>query len=462
MLFFLALAGWLRPIPIVLAAAAIAFLVRPALPWKIALPLVPLALYPPLAFDETLYHLPFVRALAQSGRLQFLGDIRFPVFPQFQELLCVPAYLLGGDTATHLVALVEVAITAALLAAWSRRSGWLAAALLLGSPLVIYLGTITYADAALMLFVTAGFHCLQRKMPALAGLFFGAACSVKYLGWYFVVVALVLGGWRVTTFLITALPTTLWLVAKTGNPVFPFFGASDWSFPLPPVTLATAAARTLRLAWDVTFARGRVNQQPPVTPLLLAMVLVIAAAAMRRRRPRVVLAVCAVYAAILAFLTPDSRYLAPLLPLVCITAARSLPRLPRWSALVAVAPGAAWLVYRLVILGVPFPREEFLVRRVPEYRALMRAGDAGVYVCGGEQLKAYARGRFLGDHIGPHSYARVIDGPPGSLAARLRAIPVDDYLVVKRLCGPPSGMALVYEDEAAQLWRVQPGNPQRR
>ena len=88
-------------------------------------PVFVLALYPPLAFDETLYHLPTVRALASGGALRFLPNLRFPVFPQMQELLCVPAFLLGGGTATHLVALIEVIVTAALLegaSTWARGS----------------------------------------------------------------------------------------------------------------------------------------------------------------------------------------------------------------------------------------------------------------------------------------------------------------------------------------------------
>jgi len=59
----------------------------------------------PIAFDETLYHLPFVQAMSRSGALHFWADLRFPAFPQLHESLCVPAFLLVGDTATHLVAL---------------------------------------------------------------------------------------------------------------------------------------------------------------------------------------------------------------------------------------------------------------------------------------------------------------------------------------------------------------------
>ncbi|HEX3579547.1 MAG TPA: glycosyltransferase family 39 protein, partial [Thermoanaerobaculia bacterium] len=156
------------------------------------IPFALLAAYPPIAFDETLYHLPFVGAIAQSGAINFLPNLRFPVFPQLHEILCVPIFLLFGDTATHFVAVAEVLLLASLLLTWpeQRSTGILAAALVLGNPIVMQIGTVTYVDAALMLFVAAGAYCLDRH-PAAAGFLLGTACSVKYLGGYFALAALV-------------------------------------------------------------------------------------------------------------------------------------------------------------------------------------------------------------------------------------------------------------------------------
>ncbi|HEV7517719.1 MAG TPA: hypothetical protein VGR07_15575, partial [Thermoanaerobaculia bacterium] len=53
----------------------------------LGLPLFVLALYPPTAFDATLYHLPDARAFARAGALPFLQELRFPVFPQLDEAL---------------------------------------------------------------------------------------------------------------------------------------------------------------------------------------------------------------------------------------------------------------------------------------------------------------------------------------------------------------------------------------
>ncbi len=476
-----------------------------------------LALQPPLAFDETLYHLPFVRELARSGMLQFLWDLRLPVFPQFHELLCVPLFLLAGDTATHLVALVETAITAALLFDWGRReapgAGLLAAAFFLGSPLVVSLATVTYVDAALTLFVTAGFYCLDRsrfegsRWLALSGFFLGTACSVKYLGGYFAVAALLLVALRSHTrrtalpafalaCLAAALPTTIWLVTQTHNPVFPFlpqvFGATKWTIAEPPVPFPAHVMRILRVAWDVTFARERLDHQPPVTPLLIPAVVVLLAAALRDVRARYAALVCVAYVVVFSYLPQDSRYLVPLLPLIGITAAAAFclkldpvpgsersadgasqlppdPSLPasrppslRMNVL-ALAPGLLYAVYLLARHGLPpatpAAREAVLERRIPEYAALRLAHGGPTYVCGAEQLNYYGGGALIGDVIGPYSNARILGdaADTATIALKVQDLNTTWFLVAKRVCKPPrpdGGMTLVYEDAAAQLWRL--------
>jgi hypothetical protein len=499
--FLLAAVGWLRPGPLIIMAiialAGGAFRARPAISiskwWTLAIvaigvPAFLLALHPPLAFDETLYHLPFVRSLALQGGLRFLSAVRFPVFPQLHELLCVPAYWLGGDVATHVVSLAEVGLTAAIVASWARRhapaAGALAAALFISSPIVIALGTILYVDAALTLFVAAGFYALdialtESRPPLLlqSGLFFGAACSVKYLGGYFALAALLIvivvrrrdallfAGASVAA----AAPTTIWLSLTTGNPLFPFlpcvFGASEWTLP-PDAPRLHRAADALRVVWDVTFARERMNAEPPITPLLGVLALLIAVAAFRDWRARAVGLLAAGYLMVFAFLPQDSRYLVPLLPLFCVSAAvivaRRMQRVTLIAAVAAVALGGAYIAWRLVLLGLPpasaQSRRAEIAALVAGYDALGRAGNSRVYVCGGEHLQAYAAGTLLGDFWGPNAYARILAGDSATIAASLRRIDVDYLLIVRRQCETAPiarGFALEYEDAGAQLWRVQ-------
>lgn len=497
--FFLALAGQLRLFPIVLLMVAVIAggalrAGRPRLRWDAAGFFLPgllftllffVALYPPIAFDETLYHLPFVRAFAESGALRFLTTFRFPVFPQMHELLCVPLFLMAGDTATHLVSLAEVMLTAALLLEWGGRSGGLAAAIFLGSPIVVQLATVGYTDAALTLFVTAGFFCIDRGRIGhrawfpLAGLSLGTACSVKYLGGYFAVAAfviVVLYSRRAAvefaaSCAAAALPVTLWLIVNTHNPVFPFlprlFGASAWAISFPPVGLEARLGRAARVLWDVTFARTRVNFEPPFTPFFILAVALVLIASLKSAGARCVTIVVAIYLVVFSFLPQDSRYLVPILPLISIAAASVVgerwPKAATTLAAFAIAPGLLYAVYVLALRGMPpatpAAREAMLTKRIPEYAALMRADRSLIYVHGAEQLKYYGRGELLGDVSGPYSYERILTGAEttASIARRLRSIGVRYFLVAKRVCAPPQpdgGMVLVYEDAAAQLWRV--------
>jgi len=101
--YFLGAFGALRPAPVSALAIALALpglstvrerltsLGRPrGLGWifvTTAAAGVALALYPPLAFDETLYHLPMARAYARTGAMPFLPDVRLPVCPALFEVL---------------------------------------------------------------------------------------------------------------------------------------------------------------------------------------------------------------------------------------------------------------------------------------------------------------------------------------------------------------------------------------
>jgi hypothetical protein len=450
------------------------------------LPLALLALYPPIAFDETLYHLPFVRAIANTGAINFLENLRFPIFPQLHEVLCVPVFLLLGDTATHFVAVAEVLLIAGVVIAWpeQRTTGILAAALLLGNPIVIQMGTVTYVEAALMLFVAAGAYCLDRH-PAAAGFLLGTACSVKYLGCYFAAAGLVylllFGTNRrrvvplfTATLVLAMLPMYGRIVALSGNPLFPFlpkvFGASEWTAAFPGSAERVSSA--LRLFWNITFARDRVGFQPPYSPLFAIAMLITFAAARRNRRAAFLSIVCIGYIALFTFLSQDSRYLLPLLPLVSVAAAMTIePLLSKRTILVlsmlAIAPGIAYAGYRLWRQGPPpltqSQRRRYLEAHIPELRALERRGAGRIYACGAEQLRYFGGDDFIGDVIGPHANERIFGNAKNAddLARALRPLKIR-YLLISKQHTPaawqrlPSAplFARIYGDDAAELWRV--------
>ena len=133
-----------------------------------------------------------------SGGLPFLADLRFPVFPQVNEMLFALVMLFAPDVAAHGVQWLMTMLTAALVWAWARdafsgaAAGWLAAAIFLGNPIVVYLAGTGYIEAGLTLFVTAALYAVrrwrgsgERRWLVLAAVFAATAADSKYLGLFF-------------------------------------------------------------------------------------------------------------------------------------------------------------------------------------------------------------------------------------------------------------------------------------
>jgi hypothetical protein len=387
----LGLAGLLRPAP-VLVVLAIVHLAgfrlwrRPLEVWRrlrwrwaalgaaALLPSALMALYPPTAFDATLYHLPFARGFVESGGVPFLADLRFPVFPQANEMLFALVMLFAPDIAAHGVQWLMMMLAAALVWAWGRdafsgaAAGWLAAAIFLGAPIVAHLASSGYIEAGLTLFATAALYAVrrwrrsgERRWLVLSALFAATAADVKYLGLFFlgIIGSTVLLGrfperrarWAAPLLfgavaLAVLAPWYGRIYAWTGNPVFPFFpqifGAGPWAparfqgLLTPPMDAATAPPVHLggllgqrltglvRLPWDVVFERSRYGGQPPHSPVYLAVLPLALLAAARDPRQRRLLALAAAYALACTALPADSRYLVPITPLLSLSAAGAL------------------------------------------------------------------------------------------------------------------------------------------
>jgi hypothetical protein len=197
--------------------------------------LATLALYPPLGFDATTYHLPAAREMVESHRLPWLPDSRLPVFPQVNELLFALTLLAGDDRAARCLELAMAGLVALAVYAWVADKGragepaarpraetssaptrftarharplrrmplgsglriWVgvwAGALWLGSPYVVLYGADAYVDVGLALFGFLAVAAVDRwgvtghpRWAALAGVFAGAAAGVKYQGLFFV------------------------------------------------------------------------------------------------------------------------------------------------------------------------------------------------------------------------------------------------------------------------------------
>lgn len=552
---FLGFVGLLKPVPVVLAVSAIHLMglriwressrdigklfhqvpLRACLVGAGALiPFCLLPLYPPTGFDATLYHLPFARGFVASGGVPFLADLRFPVFPQANELLFTQVMLFAPDLAAQGVQWLMTMLTAALIWAWGREAfsskaaGWLAAAVFLGNPIVAHLAGSAYIEPGLTLFATAALYAArrwrvsgERLWLALSAVFAATAADTKYLGLFFVgavglavllsqvpgrtlrtrtldallfagVAAAVLAPWYGRTFF------------YTGNPVFPFFtglfGDNAWK----PIrfqgltgfggahptgrfmeSVVSHLVALVRLPWDLVFERWRYNGQPPYSPVYLVLLPLALLVALRDGRQRRLLALAAVYVLACFSLPSDSRYLMPAVPLVSLAIAGAVvPALNRSSQhrrlLIAglcagfLLPGWLYGFYRVYRQG-PIPltlaqREAYLARQLPLYASvsyLNRAGGSRYTAWGlhAEHMVYYARGRFLGDWIGPASFDRVLAGSPSSeeLYHRLRGHDVDYLLVVKKQqelefsedSSFGSWFQKVYEDSHARIYRLR-------
>lgn len=546
----LGLAGFLRPWAVLAAAAAIhlgAWRVwreplasargwvrgRPArrsagvvgLAALLAAPLFAMTLYPPTDFDPGAYHLPTASAFAETGRLPFLPDLIFPIGPQLNDLLFSTVFPLS-ETAPHAVELLLGLSTAWLLFVWGSRAaspaaGLAAAALYLGNPLTVHLVTTAYIDAGLALFVTGALYAADRVRrspgagwPAVAGFLAGTAAGSKHLGLFFAVAA-VLGaglsaarGARLRSFLTAAAvgllalaPTTLRLVAATGNPVFPFlpglFGSSPWE-PAPWLggePWLHRVVRVLAVPWNGLFERDLLNQQPPLSPAWLAGLPLMAWAFWKDPRARALLAFVAAWGLIFTLLPQDARYLLPVLPVAALVLTGSLwCLLSRWRparenprmrralagglALALFLPGWAYGLFRLHRQG-PIPstaaeRESYLARRLPLYPAiahLNRAwGDRWVaFAFDAHRMVYFAKGRLLGNYAGLAPYDRYLPllAQPEDLDRALARLGVTHLIFENgRGAQPPAGdprfgrfFRLAFEDRRAQVYaRVSPRN----
>lgn len=473
-------------------------------------PIVLCALYPPLGFDETAYHLPYARAFVRAGGLVFLPDLRYPVFPQLVDVLFAAVLALAGDVATHGVSLVAALAVALLVGAWAGRlsgavAAVLAAAFWLGQPIGVHLAGSAYVEQALALFTAAAVYSAERwrheggrRWLVLAGLLAGTAVSTKYLGWLVALgvgveiaaAAARRGGVRdVATYggvVLAAIAATYGrLLYLTGNPLFPFFGEvfgpSPWdaSSPLPRLGVQMGAA-LLRLPWDLVFDRAAVGGLPPFSPLiLLGLPLAIAAAVWRREGWTWLIWIVGYVA-----LAPvHAHYVWGIMPLAALTAgvagAEALGRLARarrglvWVCVtLCFLPGWLYGVYQLVRLGPmpadPAARAAFLTARRPLFAAVTavneRCGDrCTMYAVHAEHMVYYAAGRFLGDWSGPASFARTLPptADPALLRARLDRLGVD-YLIVPvafrsviGLAGADGpGFRHVYGDAAADVYEL--------
>lgn len=456
-------------------------------------------LYPPVDWDATSYHLAAANLYLKAHALAVTTYLRYPVFPQLQEMLFTLALGLVDDVAAHLVSFSLWIGCATIVFALGRRLGdrhaaILATALWIGGPTGMTSGSIGYVDIGLAFFVGAAVLAWvafaqegRRRWVALSGALAGCAAATKYSGLFFagaLAVATLAYAKRGTRVRATALflamaavPALPWYLRNaivSGDPLFPFLGrwlanrfwnADDLHRQIGNLR-STGAGRSewdaLRL-WDrLAFNQGLfVGPERVFSPALWIPLPVLLIARWRRPIERVLLILTSAYFVIWFLFAQEGRYLLPAVLILCLSMglllSAGLARLPgagapRASALVWVLAGllalpTLWYARdRTAARGLPpvqeADRASFLEANTPSYPAYAwlnrtRGARYRVYGWRDERMAYFSDGDFLGDWFGPARFARIESALPDGAAVyrELEAMGVDYFLVPSAL-GP--------------------------
>ncbi len=357
------------------------------------------ALAPETQYDALWYHLAYPQRYLQAGYLVDMPADFVSLYPMTTELWYGYGLALGGATAAILLHLGYLPLAAVLTYEFARRytpgaTPWLAVALLLTIPTMIWLGSTANTDLAIMLFVALALYALlryvdtsRRQWLLLAALNLGLALSTKHLALF--ALALFCPGlllalrsrgasWRQAFLaalalgslsLLVALPWYLRSYLATGNPVFEtmytVFGASPerWNALAQARQQAflhqfggpRTLANLLRLPWDMTIhAAHYAGTLGPLFLILLPLLV------LRRLRGVWPWLAALVGLWLLLWFSPvtslEVRQLIPIAPVLAVLAAFAFARVAGLARLVAGRTAPALLaggVAVLMVLNLP-------------------------------------------------------------------------------------------------------------
>jgi hypothetical protein len=487
----------------------------------LAIPIFLQVFYPPVDWDATSYHFATSRLYLEMHRLVAATYLRYPVFPQLQEMLFTLGLGIYDDVAAQGMTLMTWVGTGLALVALGRRLGMpavgvIALGIWAGSPTAYSFGTIGYVDVPLTFFVTLAWLCWliyshekTVRWAALAGVFAGAAAATKYAGLFFVLgvaLAIVLvapRGARARPLAIFAVFAALvcvpWYARNailSGDPLFPFLGrflpnrywnATDLAVQI--ANLHQQGGRTLvdfARVWDRLAANQGIFVGPEDTfsPALWIPLPLLLLARWKSFPERVLLLVALAFLCVWFFTSPSGRYLLPIIPLLCLGMAATLTmllkrfRVPALVLAVLLAlPGTRYAIARTEVRGLPPvtapARDAFISRTYPSYPLyswLRQEGATGrIYAWRDSQMAYYSPGVFLGDWFGPARYSKIENALPSGKALRgtLEALDADMFVVPHAL-GPVAldedslgavGIVLVHADEGGRVFQVASARP---
>lgn len=448
----------------------------------LSVPFLILPLYPPVAYDGIMYHLPYAKAYVENHGLVFTQYLRFPVSPQTNEMLFTLALLLYDDILAQLIeSLMLLTLTLATISFglrfFSPLSAVWAGAILLSNPVMIWLGASTYVDVGMTLYMMMAvyaFRCWlvgkERRWLILASVCCGLGIGVKLLALFIpLLFGIILLFHSVkqrklsplfifgVVSLVIASPWFVRSLYHTGNPVFPFFDESfQWlfggwrRFPIKLSLFGSVSEqwdhvtirRFLLLPWKLTFDNPISWARSAIVPVYFFSLPLMIWVAFKNNQVRWLLGVVLAFWVFWFCTLPDPRFIMPILPLLSIVTAVAFE-----GALSSVLPvlqklfsGRALAVAGFVLLippgwnyavranpgSLPVTQEQrdaFLTRELPTYPAFQylnrsRGTHYTVYTLYNARMTYYADGRLIAAIFVPGRYRNVFEGD--SKVGRLR------------------------------------------
>ena len=457
-------------------------------------PLLALPLYPPVSFDATSYHLPLAKTYVLHHKIILTPYLRLQVFPMIDEMCFVLALLLYDDILAHLFQILFLSVLVVALFAFgqryfSARAGVWAAALLLASPMVLWVGTTAYIDISLLLFVTVAvysfanwFQSSARHWLVLSGVFFGFAAGAKYTAFVFLGLtglACLYKAVRERNFLAPVILSSVafvvaspWYIRNyiyTRNPLFPFlpqlFGYSWWSAEdlqgvMHDLREAHGIGRSfgalVSLPWQLIVNQPVFFAEEAWSTIYFIALPLTVIWAFKNSGVRWLLILCVIYTVFWFYAGQILRYLLPMLPFLCLATAAAFDGLllrlfpaKRWTnakgfvivvALILAFSGWQYGVLHWRNYG-PFPvtaaeRDAYLSLHLPSYPAYrllnsQKERNITLYSFHDENMIYFVNGETMGDWFGPARYARLLpkmsDG--ASLYDELKKLGVNYFLV---------------------------------
>lgn len=220
-------------------------------------PTLALPLYPPVHWDDLMYHLPHVREWVQAEQITVNEWLRYPYFPYNFNLLYVAWMTVGNELNTNMLhalagwliailifRLIEknfgILVAAVATAVWISVSQWFfqTSYIDLGAALFIFSSSVS-----LMIWIREDDKKVRSPWLLVAAFFMGLAAGTKYQAFTYLPFFMVTVLWyerRVVVWmkivLAFLLPCFFWYLRNgllTGNPVNPLaggiFGYFDWN-----------------------------------------------------------------------------------------------------------------------------------------------------------------------------------------------------------------------------------------